>query len=479
MLLIVGQVFAIHKHGKGPMNLLESIQTLLHKSSTGAVQRGGEIPEGAGEGGFPALLAALGGGGPDPATDPSIPIKVHDFKELKAVLASLLGTGAADEDAGSGAILKHLAERIDQDRPIDDLLRDPSVLEGLVSILPPEVLSLLQQWQAAVGGNALPLAAPPAAAGSDLNGAAPPAADPDGRTPVDSRAPRPSLHPPAPGLARTEAGALPTAPQGEAVSSPRPGPYPEVSPTMRGAEAAAAPPPAGPKAAAALSPGMRELASLLGGQPAAAAPVAPESPLARPPSTPMPGMAAAMTAIPATTIPGMAVPTMPDPTAVVPAVAAVPRMPALAAASPTTAAPIVVPPGHQEWGAALGDRVVWMLRHEIQTAEVKLTPPHLGPVEIRLALHHDQAGVAFQAPHAATREALEAAAPRIRELLADVGLGQVSVDVGQGGGSRGQGRAAGFAPPGSWDDSAEEAAPAVAVVATPLRGGSGLLDDFA
>ncbi len=96
------------------------------------------------------------------------------------------------------------------------------------------------------------------------------------------------------------------------------------------------------------------------------------------------------------------------------------------------------------WGENLGERVQWMIRQEIQGAEVKLTPRGLGPIEIRVAVQNDQAHVSFVAHHAATREAIDAAIPRLREMFNDSNVNLVNVDVsdrnsaafaGEGGGT--------------------------------------------
>ncbi len=104
--------------------------------------------------------------------------------------------------------------------------------------------------------------------------------------------------------------------------------------------------------------------------------------------------------------------------------------------------------GDPGWGTAIGERLVWMVKGEMQRAELKLTPPNLGPLEIRLTVNDDKASVAFVSHHAATRDAIEAALPRLREMLAQDALQLVRADVGGGqpdhrgatGGGMGDGR---------------------------------------
>lgn len=84
------------------------------------------------------------------------------------------------------------------------------------------------------------------------------------------------------------------------------------------------------------------------------------------------------------------------------------------------------------WSSMLGDRVVWMVGRQQQFAEIHLNPPALGPLEIRLSVQDGQASLTFTTQHIPVREALEAATPRLREMLGESGisLGSVAVNVG-------------------------------------------------
>lgn len=107
-----------------------------------------------------------------------------------------------------------------------------------------------------------------------------------------------------------------------------------------------------------------------------------------------------------------------------------------AGVSRTAAAPVsvlAVPQRLHEagWSQALGERLVLMAGREQQTAEIKLNPAHLGPLEVKLSLQQDQASVSFLSQHAPVREALEQAIPRLREMFNQQDLQLVNVDVGQ------------------------------------------------
>lgn len=82
-----------------------------------------------------------------------------------------------------------------------------------------------------------------------------------------------------------------------------------------------------------------------------------------------------------------------------------------------------------QWSQQMTDQVSFMLKGGFQQAEIKLNPAHLGPMEIKLSIIDDQASVSFVAQHAPVRDALDAAIPRLREMLEQQGLNLADVDV--------------------------------------------------
>jgi flagellar hook-length control protein FliK len=93
----------------------------------------------------------------------------------------------------------------------------------------------------------------------------------------------------------------------------------------------------------------------------------------------------------------------------------------LPAAAPTNTV-ISVPLSHHDWSDELSNRVSWMIHQEVQTASVKLNPPHLGPLEVQVSLANDQVNVSFTTHHALVRDALDASMPRLRDMLGNSGL---------------------------------------------------------
>jgi len=87
------------------------------------------------------------------------------------------------------------------------------------------------------------------------------------------------------------------------------------------------------------------------------------------------------------------------------------------------ALPVVeIPLNDSRWGAAVAQRAVVAIQQGLQQAEVRITPAHLGPIEMHIQLQEDKASVTMISPHAAVRELLDAATPRLRELLEEQGM---------------------------------------------------------
>lgn len=96
-----------------------------------------------------------------------------------------------------------------------------------------------------------------------------------------------------------------------------------------------------------------------------------------------------------------------------------------AVASPAVSTPVQQP----QWDDDVSNRVVWMVKQDIQAADMRLNPPHLGPLEVRISMTQDQVNISFSTHHAIVREALDNAMPRLREMLADNGLQLANANV--------------------------------------------------
>lgn len=86
----------------------------------------------------------------------------------------------------------------------------------------------------------------------------------------------------------------------------------------------------------------------------------------------------------------------------------------------------------KEWNAEMAEKVAWFAAKNISSAEIRLDPPELGSLHIRININHEQgqAQVNFSSPHQNVREALDQSANRLREMFESQGLDLVDVDVG-------------------------------------------------
>ena len=77
----------------------------------------------------------------------------------------------------------------------------------------------------------------------------------------------------------------------------------------------------------------------------------------------------------------------------------------------------------------LAEQVRWSVDKGLETVEIKLHPPSLGTLDVRVVQDGDKTHVQLVSAHPIAREVLEAAMPRLREALAQDGvmLGNVSV----------------------------------------------------
>lgn len=87
------------------------------------------------------------------------------------------------------------------------------------------------------------------------------------------------------------------------------------------------------------------------------------------------------------------------------------------------------PVGSAGWADEIGTRVVMMTESGNHTASLKLSPEHLGPLEISITVRDDKASVWFGAAHADTRAAIENALPRLREMFESQGLSLADAGV--------------------------------------------------
>ena len=85
--------------------------------------------------------------------------------------------------------------------------------------------------------------------------------------------------------------------------------------------------------------------------------------------------------------------------------------------------------GRTAWSQGMGKQVLSMVNQNIGSAEIRLNPAHLGPIEILIDMSEDQVNVSLSSRHAIVREAMEQALPRLREMLDENGFSLADADI--------------------------------------------------
>lgn len=105
------------------------------------------------------------------------------------------------------------------------------------------------------------------------------------------------------------------------------------------------------------------------------------------------------------------------------------QMPVAQTSNASMHATLNAPVGAAPWSDQLGNQLIWMAHHKVDTATLHVSPAGLGPIEARIALHGGAASVWFGASHPDTRAALEQALPRLRAMFAMQGLSLTDTGV--------------------------------------------------
>jgi flagellar hook-length control protein FliK len=84
---------------------------------------------------------------------------------------------------------------------------------------------------------------------------------------------------------------------------------------------------------------------------------------------------------------------------------------------------------HPHWGNAVGEKILWMANQQLSTADIRLDPPELGSLQVRVNVQQDQANITFISPHPQVRELLDQQVTRLREMFAEQGLQLGHVDI--------------------------------------------------
>lgn len=105
------------------------------------------------------------------------------------------------------------------------------------------------------------------------------------------------------------------------------------------------------------------------------------------------------------------------------------KLPADAAALRGYTTSIDVPVNHAEWGDKLVGKLTWLTARNMSVAEIHLTPPDMGPMEVRVQVQQEQANITVHSANAAVRDQLELHSHRLRDMLSEQGLSLEQFDV--------------------------------------------------
>lgn len=94
---------------------------------------------------------------------------------------------------------------------------------------------------------------------------------------------------------------------------------------------------------------------------------------------------------------------------------------------------VIEKPVHDpSWHVDAATRIASLVTRGIEHAELRVTPPELGPVELRIEVRGSEATLAIVATQPIARDALEQALPLLRDMLAQQGLSLGQATVGDG-----------------------------------------------
>ena len=85
--------------------------------------------------------------------------------------------------------------------------------------------------------------------------------------------------------------------------------------------------------------------------------------------------------------------------------------------------------GTPGWSNAVANRVTWLMDNRMMTAELRLDPPDLGPLSVKIAMGDGQAQVSFVSQSGDVRSAIDQSIAKLRELFEERNIDLVDVDI--------------------------------------------------
>lgn len=88
-------------------------------------------------------------------------------------------------------------------------------------------------------------------------------------------------------------------------------------------------------------------------------------------------------------------------------------------------------PGREGWNAAISQKIVWMVGTAEQSATLTLNPPDLGPLQIVIHVHNNQADTTFLSDRQEVRQALEDGMSNLRDMMKEAGINLGDTNINQ------------------------------------------------
>ncbi|WP_254693664.1 flagellar hook-length control protein FliK [Shewanella sp. MEBiC00475] len=132
----------------------------------------------------------------------------------------------------------------------------------------------------------------------------------------------------------------------------------------------------------------------------------------------------------------------------------------------------------QRFSPVMKQQLITMVSNGIQQAEIRLDPPELGHLTVKIQIQGDQTQVQFHVAQSQTRDIVEQAMPRLRDMLSQEGLQLTDSHVSQGDeGSEQQGQSSGQSDSDSQLD--EISTQEVSLMTNPSRSLHSAIDYYA
>jgi flagellar hook-length control protein FliK len=149
------------------------------------------------------------------------------------------------------------------------------------------------------------------------------------------------------------------------------------------------------------------------------------------------------------------------------------------AGAPAAVAPAAPQPASPQFPDQLAAHVAYVVDQSLNGATLQVSPPQLGPIELRVSIEAGHAQVWLSAHHATTVDALQQGSARLRELLTGQGFGQVSVDVSQRSFQERQGGTTAYVAARTEEPGLSSVTSGALTAAPARRTASGMLDAYA